>query len=180
MTGQAVTETRDRLDTTYAPLIRLRPRVDEDNAFIEAVTRRELVPTLEQAWGFKWDAGHARKFMLDLLTVGDTLIAVQPRDNTSAKRVGYVWYIMQPRRHRWSVHTVFWINYLIVDGEFQGQGIGKHMMSRCESIASEAGCTSMELWVQRLNTDARHFYESLHFTAGRAVDGNVPMRKRLK
>ena len=60
------------------PALTIRPRQDDDDEFILRVTEQELVPTLERAWRFRWDAGHARKFMIDLHTIGETLIAALP------------------------------------------------------------------------------------------------------
>lgn len=190
-------------------MIRLRPRTDEDNAFIQSVTERELVPTLEQAWKFTWDDGHARKFMLDLLTTGDTLIISRSGDaadpvlvnapvSTQAptqskspdaphhlaahdeQLLGYVWYIIRPERRWLRRRSIFWINYLIVDGRFQGRGIGRTVINHCVDAARRAGCARMELWVQAPNTRARHFYEQMRFAPGRPVDGNIPMQRRVR
>lgn len=155
-------------------MITLRPRTDEDNDFIESVTREELVPVLEQAWRFAWDGGHARKFMLDLLTVGETMIV-----KDGEKPVGYVWYVVQPRR-RWLLsRPVFWINYLVISGEFQRRGIGARVIDECAGRARAAGCRTMELWVQVVNEGARKFYEGAGFTSLARDGDNIPMRRRV-
>lgn len=160
------------------PGIRLRPRTDADNAFIASVTRQELVPTLEQAWKFKWDDGHARKFMLDLLTIGDTLIVTRSRSDE--QRLGYVWYIVQSRRQWLLSRSVFWINYLILARDAQGQGIGAQVMHYCLDVARRNRCHSVELWVQAVNEGARRFYEGLRFVPGRPINGNIPMQRSLR
>lgn len=180
--------------------IAFRPRADEDNDFIERITRQELVPTLERAWQFTWDDGHARKFMLDLLTVGETLIVSRHESTdfdtgtvhlsdissreahaTSEQKgepIGYVWFILQPKRRLFFAPSVFWINYLVVKHTFQGQGIGTQIMALCADRARRAGCGRMELWVQNDNVRAFNFYKRLGFKARRPVGGNIPMFRK--
>lgn len=168
----------------------VRPRTEADNEFIQRITEQELVPTLERAWQFKWDRGHARKFMLDLLTIGRTLVATLPEDAPSdrgdkivapeERRAAYVWYVIRPRQWRPFPQRIFWINYLVVAAEFQGRGLGARIVEHCIEAARDAGCTSMELWVQTENTAARRFYEGLKFIPLQAAHGNVHMRKRLR
>lgn len=155
-------------------MIRLRPRTDGDNEFIESVTRQQLVPTLERAWRFTWDDGHSRKFMLDLETVGETQIVTVPEG-----AAGYVWYVVLPRRRLFVSRPVFWINYLVIAEPFQRRGIGAEVIERCAAFARAAGCRHMELWVQPVNDGARKFYERVGFAPLPRQGDNIPMRRRV-
>lgn len=68
-----------------------------------------------------------------------------------------------------------WVNYLAVDPEVQGSGIGRRLMERAEQHLHDVGCPKVNLQVRVGNPGAVEFYERMGFT----VDNVVSMGKRL-
>lgn len=68
-----------------------------------------------------------------------------------------------------------WVNYLAVDPDLQGGGIGRLLMERAEQHLRQVGCPKVNLQVRVGSTGAVEFYERLGFT----VDDVVSMGKRL-
>lgn len=68
-----------------------------------------------------------------------------------------------------------WVNYLAVDPERRGQGLGRRMMETIERELASRGCPKLNLQVRRTNLDVIAFYEAL----GYAEDDVVSMGKRL-
>lgn len=57
------------------------------------------------------------------------------------------------------------IEYLVVDEEHRGKGIGKLLMEYCIDRAKEAGCYKIMLTSDNRRTEAHEFYRSLGFEA---------------
>ena len=68
-----------------------------------------------------------------------------------------------------------WINYLAVEPELQGSGLGRRLMVHAEERLSALGCAKINLQVRSGNQAVIGFYESLGFR----IDETVSMGKRL-
>jgi ribosomal protein S18 acetylase RimI-like enzyme len=69
-----------------------------------------------------------------------------------------------------------WINYLGVLPEYQGQGLGRALMARAETLLAQRGCPKINLQVRASNTKVIQFYEKIGFR----MDEVVSMGKRLE
>jgi ribosomal protein S18 acetylase RimI-like enzyme len=69
-----------------------------------------------------------------------------------------------------------WVNYLAVEPELQGQGLGREMMVAVERGLTERGCPKVQLQIRRGNLDVVAFYRAL----GYAEDEVVSLGKRLE
>jgi ribosomal protein S18 acetylase RimI-like enzyme len=68
-----------------------------------------------------------------------------------------------------------WVNYLAVEPELQGRGLGRQMMAEAERRLFALGCPKIQLQVRNENVDAIAFYQRLGYTE----DAVVSMGKRL-
>ena len=68
-----------------------------------------------------------------------------------------------------------WINYLAVEPELQGGGLGRRLMDHAEERLRALGCAKINLQVRATNEKVIGFYESLGFR----IDETVSMGKRL-
>lgn len=68
-----------------------------------------------------------------------------------------------------------WINYLAVDPDCQGKGIGRKLMQHAERQLLDFGCPKINLQIRRENSEAIAFYEKL----GYCEDDVVSFSKRL-
>ena len=68
-----------------------------------------------------------------------------------------------------------WANYLAVEPDLQGQGLGRQMMAEVERRLAELGCPKVNLQIRRGNTAVAAFYARL----GYAEDEVISMGKRL-
>ena len=68
-----------------------------------------------------------------------------------------------------------WVNYLAVDPDLQGNGLGRQMMAEVEQRLAALGCPKVNLQIRRGNTEVLAFYARL----GYAEDDVVSMGKRL-
>jgi ribosomal protein S18 acetylase RimI-like enzyme len=68
-----------------------------------------------------------------------------------------------------------WVNYLAVDPDLQGRGLGRQMMAEAERRLAALGCPKVQLQVRTDNVEAIAFYRKL----GYAEDAVVSMGKRL-
>jgi ribosomal protein S18 acetylase RimI-like enzyme len=68
-----------------------------------------------------------------------------------------------------------WVNYLAVEPELQGRGLGRQMMAEAERRLLALGCPKIQLQVRKDNVDAIAFYQRLGYTE----DAVVSMGKRL-
>ena len=68
-----------------------------------------------------------------------------------------------------------WINYLVVDPDLRGHGLGRRMVEHAEAWLVAQGCPKLNLQVRATNTEVLAFYESL----GYDVDAAVSLGKRL-
>ena len=68
-----------------------------------------------------------------------------------------------------------WINYLAVDPQFQGLGIGRKLTQHVEQQLLDFGCPKINLQIRRGNLDVIAFYES----QGYIEDDVVSYGKRL-
>ncbi len=68
-----------------------------------------------------------------------------------------------------------WVNYLAVEPELQGRGIGRQMMEAVEKGLAGVGCPKVQLQIRRGNLGVAEFYRAL----GYAEDEVVDMGKRL-
>ena len=69
-----------------------------------------------------------------------------------------------------------WINYLAVDPEQRGLGLGRRMMEVAEAELAKLGCPKINLQVRGSNQQALGFYERLGFRP----DDAVSLGKRLR
>ena len=56
-----------------------------------------------------------------------------------------------------------WINYLAVDPDGQGSGLGVRMMSAAERLLADRGCPKVNLQVRTGNGPAVGFYEAIGY-----------------
>lgn len=68
-----------------------------------------------------------------------------------------------------------WVNYLAVQPELQGSGLGRLMMAEFERRLTALGCPKLNLQVRAGNERVIGFYESLGYTD----DDTVSLGKRL-
>jgi ribosomal protein S18 acetylase RimI-like enzyme len=68
------------------------------------------------------------------------------------------------------------VNYLAVEPELHGRGLGREMMDAVERGLAERGCPKVQLQIRRGNLDVVAFYRAL----GYAEDEVVSMGKRLE
>lgn len=68
-----------------------------------------------------------------------------------------------------------WVNYLAVDPDLQGTGLGRRFMAEFERRLVDLGCPKLNLQVRAGNEQVLGFYESL----GYAPDHAVSLGKRL-
>jgi ribosomal protein S18 acetylase RimI-like enzyme len=68
-----------------------------------------------------------------------------------------------------------WVNYLAVEPEQQGKGLGRQMMAAVERGLAELGCPKVQLQIRRGNLDVVRFYRAL----GYAEDEVISMGRRL-
>jgi ribosomal protein S18 acetylase RimI-like enzyme len=69
-----------------------------------------------------------------------------------------------------------WINYLAVQPQHQGTGIGRRMMDEAEVILRAAGCPKINLQGRSENGDVIEFYQKIGFTQ----DDVMNLGKRLE
>ena len=68
-----------------------------------------------------------------------------------------------------------WINYLAVDPDRRGQGLGRRMMESAEERLANLGCPKINLQVRGDNNAVVDFYRSL----GYQVEDRISLGKRL-
>ncbi|USD67983.1 GNAT family acetyltransferase [Vibrio sp. SCSIO 43136] len=68
-----------------------------------------------------------------------------------------------------------WANYLVVDPEIQGAGLGRLMMDELELRLKDKGCPKINLQVRATNQKVIEFYQALGFQ----IDNSVSLGKRL-
>ncbi len=68
-----------------------------------------------------------------------------------------------------------WVNYLAVQPDLQGSGLGRGLMAEFERLLTDMGCPKVNLQVRAGNEQVIRFYESL----GYAPDHAVSLGKRL-
>ena len=69
-----------------------------------------------------------------------------------------------------------WANYLAVDPDRRGEGLGRVLMDRVESMLKKAGCPKINIQVRRDNLVATEFYHAI----GYRDDDVVSLGKRLE
>jgi ribosomal protein S18 acetylase RimI-like enzyme len=69
-----------------------------------------------------------------------------------------------------------WVNYLGVDPDRRGRGLGRMLMTEVERLLDARGCPKVNLQVRGSNAAAIEFYRRL----GYAVDDTVSLGKRLE
>lgn len=68
-----------------------------------------------------------------------------------------------------------WVNYLAVQTGLHGNGYGRQLMERVETLLKNRGCPKVNLQVRSTNAEVIAFYQSL----GYVVDPAVSLGKRL-
>jgi ribosomal protein S18 acetylase RimI-like enzyme len=68
-----------------------------------------------------------------------------------------------------------WVNYLAVQPDLQGSGLGRTLMAEFERLLTELGCPKVNLQIRAGNERVLGFYESL----GYSDDRTVSLGKRL-
>ncbi|HET8693895.1 MAG TPA: GNAT family acetyltransferase [Aquabacterium sp.] len=68
-----------------------------------------------------------------------------------------------------------WVNYLAVAPEWQGQGLGRQLMTHVEQALRSIGCPKLNLQVRAGNVRAQSFYEAI----GYGQDEVISLGKRL-
>lgn len=69
-----------------------------------------------------------------------------------------------------------WMNYLAVDPEHRGQGLGRALVGEVEHLLAQLGCPKVNIQVRADNARAVGFYRRL----GYAVDEVVSLGRRLE
>ncbi len=69
-----------------------------------------------------------------------------------------------------------WVNYLAVDPEHQGKGLGRAIMAEAEKRLERMGCPKLNVQVRGTNTAAVEFYRRL----GYRIDDVVSLGKRIE
>ncbi len=69
-----------------------------------------------------------------------------------------------------------WVDYLAVEPELQGKGLGRQMLAAVERGLAERGCPKVQLQIRRGNLGVVRFYREL----GYAEDEVISMGKRLE
>lgn len=80
---------------------------------------------------------------------------------TGSKIIGLVSFVLferlnQPLRE-------FWIPELVVSKEYRGQGTGKLLIQRCETIAKRKKCYRIRLESRNDRVDSHNFYKKIGF-----------------
>ena len=68
------------------------------------------------------------------------------------------------------------INYLAVDPEQRGRGLGRELMQAAEQVLRRLGCQKINLQIRASNTNVLAFYETLGFEA----ETTINLGKRLR
>lgn len=68
-----------------------------------------------------------------------------------------------------------WVNYLAVNPDLQGHGLGKQIMEHAEKILSDAGCAKVNLQIRSTNQQVIRFYESLGYRQDHVVSMGKPL-----
>ncbi|MFJ4076091.1 GNAT family acetyltransferase [Curtobacterium sp. NPDC089991] len=68
-----------------------------------------------------------------------------------------------------------WVNYLAVQPDLQGSGLGRTLMAEFERLLTDLGCPKLNLQIRAGNERVLGFYESL----GYSDDRTVSLGKRL-
>jgi ribosomal protein S18 acetylase RimI-like enzyme len=140
---------------TGADVLRVRPFVETDTEQVIGLWSR---CGLLRPWNDpKKDIARKRRVQPELFVVGEVAGKL-----VAAMMVGY-------EGHRG------WVNYLAVEPELQGRGLGRQMMAEAERRLLALGCPKIQLQVRKDNLDAIAFYQSLGYTE----DAVVSMGKRL-
>jgi len=74
--------------------------------------------------------------------------------------------------YRW-----LFVEFLAVSPDHKGQGIGRELMQRAETLAGEAGCIG--IWLDTFSFQARGFYEKLGFKHFGTIDDFPPDHARF-
>ena len=69
-----------------------------------------------------------------------------------------------------------WANYLAVDPDQRGRGLGGILMKRAEEMLADLGCPKINLQVRSNNTAVVEFYREL----GYEIEDRISLGKRLK
>jgi ribosomal protein S18 acetylase RimI-like enzyme len=142
-------------ESTRGELLRIRPFVEADTErVVDLWSRCELL----RPWN------DPRKDIVRKLAVQRELFMVGELDGAlvAAMMVGY-------EGHRG------WVNYLAVEPEIQGRGLGRQMMAEAERRLAALGCPKVQLQVRQGNDAALAFYRALGYTE----DAVVNLGKRL-
>ena len=62
-----------------------------------------------------------------------------------------------------------WINYLAIEPEMRGKGLGRMMMKRIEEGLSGMGCPKINLQVRESNLDVIRFYEKIGYSSDHVI-----------
>ena len=62
-----------------------------------------------------------------------------------------------------------WINYLAVEPEMRGKGLGRMMMKLIEEGLSGMGCPKINLQVRESNLDVIRFYEKIGYSSDHVI-----------
>ena len=80
---------------------------------------------------------------------------------TSSKIIGLVSFVLLERLNQ--PLREFWIPELIVSKEYRGQGTGKLLIQKCESLAKRKKCYRLRLESRNDRTDSHSFYKKIGF-----------------
>jgi ribosomal protein S18 acetylase RimI-like enzyme len=68
-----------------------------------------------------------------------------------------------------------WVNYLAVEPDRQGQGLGRQMMAAVERDLAGRGCPKVQLQIRRGNLDVVAFYRELGYDEDDVVSMGKPL-----
>lgn len=131
-----------------APRIEFRPRQPEDDAYIVHLTEEQLGSIHEQAF----QEPFPREQFLRYLQSGAPTFIVLRND----KRIGYFSYLIG---HDGTMH----ISAMVIEPQFQSDGIGTAVMKRLEADAVANGVRMLEVFVQAGNEKSLNFTRKLGF-----------------
>lgn len=135
---------------------------DADKPILLQLAAREMDPILMAAWG--------RRVVPDEIFIGSARTVIL--QDGSSKIVGFLVFSED--------HDELYLNTLVIDAKFQGQGLGKQVMKWLEALAHQNHCRTMGLCVQINNHRAIRFYEKIGFEVlGFSHVNTLLMRKCL-
>ncbi|MDQ0189980.1 GNAT family N-acetyltransferase [Alicyclobacillus cycloheptanicus] len=156
---------RPQAGTEEAVTLSYRPRTPEDDAYIVQLTEEQLGTVHQQAFREPFP----RDQFLRYIQSGAPTFLIE----RNGKRIGYYSYLIGPDA---KMH----IGAMVVEPNYQSDGIGTKVMQKLEEDAQRAGVQVMEVFVQNSNERSMAFTRKLGFQEVFRIDENtVCFQKRV-